>query len=88
MFTALRGSFVVIIAGLQAMAAGSMQRTFKKIGLVGRSRQRGLTGVLRLLLELLEARSLEVLLEETLGHVVPDHACRLASLEAMARRPT
>ena len=67
------------------MAAGSMQGTFKKIGLVGRSRQRGLTGVLRMLLELLEARSLEVLLEDTLGHVVPNHQCRLASLEAIGQ---
>ena len=85
MFTALHGLFGVIIAVLHGVAAGSMQVTFKKIGLVGRSRQRGLTGVLRLLMELLEARGLEVLLEDTLGQVVPSHQCRLASLETIGQ---
>lgn len=58
-----------------------MQVTFKKIGLAGRSRQRGLTEVLQVLLDLLEARGLEVVLEDNLGDVLPNHKQRLATLD-------
>lgn len=56
-----------------------MQAFFKKIGLVGRSQQSGLQEVLQQLLDLLEARGLEVLLEDRLGEVVPGHSQRLAT---------
>lgn len=55
-----------------------MQASFKKIGLVGRSQQPGLQDVLRQLLALLEERGLEVILEDRLGEVAPDHAGRVA----------
>tara|TARA_R110002073_G_scaffold206662_3_gene366388 strand:+ start:913 stop:1797 length:885 start_codon:yes stop_codon:yes gene_type:complete len=58
-----------------------MQASFKKIGLAGRSRQRGLTDVLRFLLAQLEAADLEVVLEDKLGDVVPNHQQRLATLD-------
>ncbi|MCB1705517.1 MAG: NAD(+) kinase [Halioglobus sp.] len=58
-----------------------MQASFKTIGLAGRSRQRGQTGVLRDLIGLLEARGLDVILEDALGDVLPDHATHLASLD-------
>jgi len=67
------------------MEAGLMQVPFKKIGLVGRSRQRGLTGVLRQLLDLLEARGLDVILQDNLGDVVPDHLQRLATLDEIGQ---
>ena len=63
-----------------------MQASFKKIGLAGRRRQRGLTGVLRQLLELLQARGLEVVLEDTLGDVVSDPKPRLATLEEIGQQ--
>ena len=56
-----------------------MQASFKKIGLVGRSQQSGLQEVLLQLLLLLEERGLEVMLEDCLGEVLPDHAQRLAT---------
>jgi NAD+ kinase len=62
-----------------------MQATFKKIGLAGRSRQRGLMDVLRILLELLEARGLEVVLEDNLGDVLPNHKQRLATLDEIGQ---
>ncbi|MEZ5501357.1 MAG: NAD(+) kinase [Halioglobus sp.] len=62
-----------------------MQASFTKIGLAGRSRQRGLTGVLRQLLELLDARGLDVVLEEKLGEVLTDHRQRTASLDDIGR---
>ncbi len=62
-----------------------MKVSFKKIGLVGRPRQRGLTGVLRQLLELLEACGLEVVLQDNLGDVLPDHQQRLATLDEIGR---
>lgn len=58
-----------------------MQATFRKIGLAGRSRQRGLTGVLRQLLDMLRERDLEVLLDETLGEVLADDTVPLATIE-------
>ncbi|MEZ5572462.1 MAG: NAD(+) kinase [Halioglobus sp.] len=60
-----------------------MQAAFRNIGLAGRSRQRGLTTVLRELLALLQARGLNVLLEENLGDVLPDSGASLASLDAI-----
>ena len=86
MITALRRSFVVIIAVIHGMAAGPMQGTFKKIGLAGRSRQRGLTDVLRMLLELLESRGLEVVLEESLGDVLNHHDQKLATLDEIGQQ--
>jgi len=63
-----------------------MQATFKTIGLAGRSRQRGLTGVLRHLLELLQARKLNVLLEEHLGDLLPESGASIASLDAIGEK--
>jgi NAD+ kinase len=65
--------------------AGLMRVSFKKIGLAGRSRQRGLTGVLRQLLVLLESRGLEVILEDKLGDVLPDHKQCLATLDEIGK---
>ena len=56
-----------------------MQSSFKTIGLVGRSQQRGLQDVLQQLLPLLHSRNLEVLLEDRLQELAPDHGCRLAT---------
>ena len=56
-----------------------MQASFKKIGLVGRSQQRGLQEVLQQLLTLLESRGLEVLLEDCLCDLVPAHSQRLTT---------
>ncbi len=58
-----------------------MQASFNKIGLAGRSRQRGQTGVVRELIALLEGRGLEVVLEESLADVLADDAIRLATLD-------
>lgn len=58
-----------------------MQATFKKIGLAGRSRQRGLAEVLRQLLDLLQERGLDVVLQDTLGDVLPDHDVPLATID-------
>ncbi|HEY6130695.1 MAG TPA: NAD(+) kinase [Halioglobus sp.] len=63
-----------------------MQVSFKKIGLAGRSRQRGLTGVLRQLVDLLDARGLDVVLEKSLGDVLPDHQQPLATLEEIGEK--
>lgn len=62
-----------------------MQSTFRKIGLAGRSRQRGQTEVLRQLLTLLRERGLEVILEDTLGDVVPDNEAQLATLDRIGK---
>jgi NAD+ kinase len=56
-----------------------MPTSFRKIGLVGRSQQRGLREVLRQLLELLQERGVEVLLEDHLDEVLPGHTAHLAS---------
>lgn len=56
-----------------------MHNSFKTIGLVGRSQQEGLSEVLRILLELLSTRDLEVLLESSLSELVPDLSPRLAT---------
>ena len=56
-----------------------MPSAFKKIGLLGRSRQDGLPDVLRALLDLLRQQSVEVLLEDRLGELQPDHGVTVAS---------
>jgi NAD+ kinase len=58
-----------------------MAASFRKIGLAGRSRQRGLTGVVRELVALLESRGLEVILEDSLGDISPESAPRMATLD-------
>lgn len=83
--SALHCRFMVIIAAIQGIEASAMQESFKKIGLAGRRRQRGLTGVLRQLLELLEGRGLEIVLEDKLGDVLPDCNQPLATLEDIGR---
>ena len=62
-----------------------MQASFKKIGLVGRSQQRGLQDVLLQLVALLESRGLEVLLEDRLGEVLPGHSQQEASRDEIGR---
>jgi len=63
-----------------------MQASFKKIGLAGRSRQRGLTGVLRQLVDLLRERKLDILLQDSLGDLLPDSDTQLASLEQIGKK--
>jgi NAD+ kinase len=63
-----------------------MRASFRTIGLAGRKRQRGVAGVLRQLLDLLEARGLEVVLEDTLGDVVTGDKPPLATLEEIGQR--
>lgn len=58
-----------------------MQASFKKIGLAGRSRQRGQKDVLKELIALLKARGLDVMLEESLSDILIDDTTRLASLD-------
>ena len=62
-----------------------MQAAFRKIGLVGRSQQSGLQEVLQQLLGLLQARGLEVMLEDRLGEVLPDYNQRLASRDEIGQ---
>jgi len=62
-----------------------MQGSFQKIGLVGRSQQEGLDLVLQELLDLLEARGHEVLLEDRLGELVPGHGAPLASRDEIGQ---
>lgn len=63
-----------------------MRSSFKKIGLAGRKRQRGISGVLKQLLDLLQSRGLEVVLEDTLGDVVAGHDQPLAPLEEIGQQ--
>ncbi len=62
-----------------------MQACFKKIGVVGRSQQSGLREVLQQLVALLEVRGLEVVLEDRLGEVLPEHSQRLASRDEIGQ---
>jgi NAD+ kinase len=62
-----------------------MQASFKKIGVVGRSQQSGLREVLQQLVALLEARGLEVVLEDRLGEVLPEHSQRLATRDEIGK---
>ena len=62
-----------------------MQAAFRKIGLVGRSQQSGLQEVIQQLLGLLQARGLEVMLEDRLGEVLPDYNQRLASRDEIGQ---
>ncbi len=62
-----------------------MQASFKRIGLVGRSKQSGLQEVVQQLLSLLEARDLEVVLEDRLGELVAPSDHRLASCDEIGQ---
>lgn len=62
-----------------------MQASFRKIGLVGRSKQSGLREVVQQLLALLEERGLEVMLEDRLGELVEDRSHRLASCDEIGQ---
>jgi NAD+ kinase len=63
-----------------------MQASFNKIGLVGRSQQVGVDAVLQNLLALLAERDLEVMLEDRLGQLVPQHGQRLATRDEIGQR--
>ena len=62
-----------------------MQGSFKRIGLVGRSKQSGLREVVQELRALLEARDLEVVLEDRLGELVEDASHPLASCDEIGQ---
>lgn len=62
-----------------------MPSSFKKIGLVGRNRRAGLASVMRQLLALLDARDLEVVLEDRLATVIADHGRAVATCEEIGR---
>ncbi len=62
-----------------------MQTFFEKIGLVGRSQQHGIEDPLTQLLTLLQERRLDVLLEDRLAEVVPDHGQRLATRDEIGQ---
>ncbi len=62
-----------------------MQASFKIIGVVGRSQQSGLREVLQQLVALLEARGLEVVLEDRLREVLPEHGQRLATRDEIGQ---
>ena len=62
-----------------------MQAAFRKIGLVGRSKQPGLREVVQQLLALLEERGLEVMLEDRLGELVEDRSHPLASCDEIGQ---
>ena len=63
-----------------------MRASFRKIGLAGRKRQRGIAVVLKQLLELLRSRGVDVVLEDTLGDVVSGEDQPLATLEDMGQQ--
>lgn len=58
-----------------------MQASFERIGLVGRSQQEGVEAVLQELVSLLQARGLEVILEDRLGELLPGNAHQLGTLD-------
>jgi NAD+ kinase len=62
-----------------------MAGAFKKIGLVGRSQQRGSEDVLLQLLALLDERGLQVMLEDRLGELAPDYAAGLYQRDAIGQ---
>ncbi len=62
-----------------------MQASFKIIGVVGRSQQSGLREVLQQLVALLEVRGLEVVLEDRLREVLPEHGQRLATRDEIGQ---
>ena len=82
---ALPQDFMFIIPALPWRGAIEMQASFKRIGLVGRSKQSGLREVVQELLALLEARDLEVVLEDRLGELVDDASHRLASCDEIGQ---
>ncbi len=58
-----------------------MQATFQRIGIVGRSSQNGIQPILEELVELLDRRGLEVVLEDRLGELIAPGNFSLASLD-------
>ncbi len=62
-----------------------MPASFKRIGLLGRSQQEGLSAVLQELLDLLSERGAEILLEDRLDEVVPGHGLPLASRDEIGQ---
>ena len=84
--TSLRfsGAFVVIIPAIEG-AGREMQSAFKRIGLVGRSKQSGLREVVHELLALLAQREVEVVLEDRLGELVDDSSHPLASCDEIGQ---
>ncbi len=62
-----------------------MRTAFEKIGLIGRSQQDGIVDPLSQLITLLEQRGLDVLLEDRLAEVVPDHGQRLATRDEIGQ---
>jgi NAD+ kinase len=62
-----------------------MQVSFKKIGLVGRSEQHGIQDVLQQLLPLLAGLGREVLLEDGLLELVPEHGCQVANRDEIGK---
>lgn len=62
-----------------------MHGSFKKIGLVGRSKQSGLQEVVQELLGLLEALDLDIVLEDRLGELVTDNGYPLASCDEIGQ---
>lgn len=63
-----------------------MQASFDKIGLVGRSQQPGLDVVLQELLALLLGLGHQVILEDRLGELVPEHGQPLASRDEIGEQ--
>ncbi|MCB1676827.1 MAG: NAD(+) kinase [Halioglobus sp.] len=63
-----------------------MPATFKTIGLVGRIKPLGLEDVLLQLLDLLDSRGLEVILEERLAELLPERSDLLASRDEIGQR--
>ena len=62
-----------------------MGAAFNRIGLVGRSEQRGSEDVLQQLLALLAERGQQVLLEDRLGELAPDHEGALYARDAIGQ---
>jgi NAD+ kinase len=62
-----------------------MQASFERIGLVGRSQQQGLQAVLRELIALLLGRNLQVVLEDRLAELVPEHQVELADRDEIGQ---
>lgn len=63
-----------------------MDSTFKTIGVLGRGQQGDLSEVLRPLLNLLESRAVDVLLEDALGDELEGHGQALVSREEIGAR--
>jgi NAD+ kinase len=64
---------------------GFMPSPFKKIGLLGRSQQQGLEDLLIPLLTLLQERRLEILVEDRLVELVPEHQFQQGSRDEIGQ---